>query len=132
VIGVIVDGLERGDNIVHADLGQGTVRRNAALAKAHPGGPVHKLVRLSSIESLFVLLSGDFERDDSASSEHRTVFVAAYGDPSRRARVRVSCHSSELRTELDNGRFPALCLGKVQSWRAADRVLEVRPLAIFS
>ncbi|HEY5833300.1 hypothetical protein [Streptomyces sp.] len=132
VIGVIVDGLERGDAIVHADLIQGTVRRNAALARIHlPGTPPGR-VRLSSTETLFVLLTGDFERDETASCATRTVFVSPYGAPASPAQVRLSCHPAELRTDIDSGRFPALCLGKVRNWQPAEGVLDVRPLAIFS
>jgi hypothetical protein len=132
VIGVIVDGLERSAAIVHADLTAGTVRGDAALTKAHPGDLVRGRIRLSATESLFVLLTGDFARDDDLSSASRTVLVAPYGHSPALARVRVTCHTAELRTDLEPGPFPALCLGKVQSWKAADGVLEVRPLAIFS
>ncbi|WP_329374643.1 hypothetical protein [Streptomyces sp. NBC_01483] len=135
VIGVIVDGLERSNAIVHANLRRGTVRRNAALAKARSEGPRNESACLSVTAGGFVLLIGDFERDDAASSETRTVFTAPYG-PTTTARVRMSCRTAGLRSEEevepDSGPFFALCLGKVRSWRSTDAVLEVRPLAIFS
>ncbi|MEU8579488.1 hypothetical protein [Streptomyces abikoensis] len=132
VIGVIVDGLERSDAIVHVDLRRGTLRRNAALAKAYEGRFPEGRVPLSCTERLFVLLTGDFRKDENASVENRTVLLAHYGTPPHAARVRVSCISRGLRGELDSDRLSALCLGKVQSWRAEEGVLEVRPLAIFS
>ncbi|MEV4432728.1 hypothetical protein [Streptomyces sp. NPDC049585] len=131
-IGVIVDGLERSNAIVHADLRRGTVRRNAALAKAYAGRFPEGPVPLSCTEKLFVLLTGDFRKDDAAPAENRTVLLADYGRPPHTARVRVSCNSRGLRGELDSDRFSALCLGKVQNWKAEEGVLEVRPLAIFS
>lgn len=135
VIGLIVDGLERSNAIVHADLRRGTVRRNAALAKTRSAGNRNELVRLSATDGGFVLLTGDFERSEAGSSETRTVFTAPYG-PTATALVRLSCRTSGLRSQEDAepepGPFFALCLGKVRSWRPTDAVLEVRPLAIFS
>ncbi|MEV5483465.1 MULTISPECIES: hypothetical protein [Streptomyces] len=135
VISVLVDGLERSDAIVHANLRRGTVRRNAALTKACSEGSRKEPARLSVIDRGFVLLTGDFERDEAASSDTRTVLTAPYGSTAT-ARVRLSCRTAGLRSEEevepDSGPFFALCLGKVRRWRPTDAVLEVRPLAIFS
>ncbi|MFI0774179.1 hypothetical protein [Streptomyces sp. NPDC021212] len=134
-IGVIVDGLERSDAIVHADLWQGTVRRNAALRKALAGRPRGGSALLSRTKGMFVLLSGSFRKDAGDRAEGRTVFVADY-ESAPGARVRMSCVSAGLRGDGEppgsSGSFPGLCLGKVQSWEVAEGVLEVRPLAIFS
>ncbi|MFI0716004.1 hypothetical protein ACH4SK_36445 [Streptomyces inhibens] len=135
VIGLIVDGLERSNAIVHANLRRGTVRRNAALAKTRSAGHRNEPVRLTATDGGFVLLTGDFERNEAASSDTRTVFTAPYG-PTATAHIRLSCRTSGLRsqedTEPEPGPFFALCLGKVRSWSPTDAVLEVRPLAIFS
>lgn len=131
-IGVIVDGLERSDAIVHADLRQGTVRRNAALTKALAGRPRSESALLSRTEGMFVLLTGNFRKDTGDRADDRTVFVADYTSAPG-ARVRMPCISTGLRGDREPpGSFPGLCLGKVQSWEEAEGVLEVRPLAIFS
>ncbi|MFF7652453.1 hypothetical protein ACFZCY_21960 [Streptomyces sp. NPDC007983] len=131
-IGVIVDGLERSDAIVHADLRQGTVRRNAALKKALAGRPRSETAPLSRTERMFVLLTGSFRKDSGDRTDGRTVFVADYASAPG-VRVRMSCLSTGLRGDKEApGSFPGLCLGKVQSWEEAEGVLEVRPLAIFS
>jgi len=131
-IGVIVDGLERSDAIVHADLRQGTIRRNTALKKALAGRPRGEAALLTSTERMFVLLTGSFRKDTGDRPEGRTVFVADYASAPG-SRVRMSCISAGLRGDKEPpGLFPGLCLGKVQSWEEAEGVLEVRPLAIFS
>lgn len=129
VIGVIVNALERSHAIIHSDLLQGTVRRNPALAKA---GFANGSVRLSATSSQFLLLTGDFEKDDNASSLDYTVLGAAYG-PTSNARIRISCRTTGLRSaEGAFGRFRVLCLGKVVNWHPEDAILDVHPLAIFS
>ncbi|GLF97908.1 hypothetical protein [Streptomyces yaizuensis] len=135
VIGVIMDVLEAGDAIVHVDLVNQSVRRNAALANAQAAtgrpGPAPGLVRLRDIED-FVLIRGRFRKiSESADS---TVLLAPYGDPedpSSGPRVRVTCATEGLRNEVPRGTFSARCLGKVQDWNAADAVLEVQAMAIF-
>ncbi|GAB7035933.1 hypothetical protein AB0G35_31185 [Streptomyces sp. NPDC021749] len=135
VIGLIVDGLEGSNAIVHADLRRGTVRRNAALAMVRPTGDRNERVRLTATDGGFVLLTGDFERSEAASSDTRTAFTAPYG-PLATARIRLSCRTAGLRaqedTEPEPGPFFALCLGKVHGWSPTEAVLDVRPLAIFS
>ncbi|MFC5152378.1 hypothetical protein [Streptomyces amakusaensis] len=135
VIGVIIDVLEAKDVIVHVDLVNQTVRRNAALANAlslqgRPG-PGPRTARLRDIED-FVLIRGRFRK--ISESPESTVLLAPYGDPddpSRGPRVRVVCATEGLRDEVPGGAFSARCLGKVQDWNAADQTLEVQAVAIF-
>lgn len=133
VIGVIVDALERSNAIVHADLRHTTVRRNAALRKARAAaaGSGRTPARLSATSQWFVLLTGDFTKDEAASTATATVFTAPYAPD---ARVRISCLPNGFRSEADpdTDLAPALCLGKVRGWRPGAGVLDVRPLAIFS
>ncbi|MEO3974449.1 hypothetical protein [Streptomyces sp. CAU 1734] len=135
VIGLIMDVLEAKDVIVHVDLVNGTIRRNAALANAlatlGPSAAPSGTVRLRDIED-FVLIRGRFRR--IAESPDSIVLLAPYGDPedpSRGPRVRVVCATEGLRAEVPQGAFSARCLGKVQDWNAADAVLEVQAMAIF-
>ncbi|WP_244258027.1 hypothetical protein [Streptomyces sp. Tu 2975] len=136
VIGVIMDVLEQKDVIVHVDLVNGTVRRNAALTRAltdhaRAGDPPQSSVRLRDVED-FVLIRGRFRR--SSRADGSTVLLAPYGDPddlSQGPRVRVTCATEGLRTEVPSGTFSARCLGKVQDWNSEEAVLEVQAMAIF-
>ncbi|MGW7199427.1 hypothetical protein [Streptomyces chryseus] len=137
VIGVVMDVLEERNVIVHVDLPGETIRRNAALARAladrppAAGAGPQTTVRLRDIDD-FVLIRGRFRK--ISESPESTVFLAPYGDPedpSRGARVRVTCATEGLRNEVPRGTFSARCLGKVQDWNAEDGVLEVQAMAIF-
>lgn len=133
VIGVILDGLERSDALIRADLRDRTVLRGAALRRARAGsGSPRGPVRLSTAGRRLVLLTGDFTRDEAASTASRTVFTAPFGPGGR---VRVVCRGSGLRVAredlADLDLSAALCLGSVQKWRPESEVLDVRPLAIF-
>lgn len=131
VIGLLVDGLERADAIVHANLRRGTVRRNTALAKVRAQHDRARPTRLSGTGEWFVLLTADFVREDGPgpTTTAPTVFTAPYG-PRATARIRVSCRTAGLREPVDS--FPALCLGKVGAWHPDSETLDVRPVAIFT
>ncbi|MFF8957605.1 hypothetical protein [Streptomyces sp. NPDC014894] len=135
VIGVIMDVLEAKDVIVHVDLVNQTVRRNAALAGALSlrggPGPAPQDVRLRDIED-FVLIRGRFRK--ISESPDSTVLIAPYGDPddpARGPRVRLVCVTEGLRNEVPDGAFSARCLGKVQDWNAPEQILEIQAMAIF-
>ncbi|MFF3323525.1 hypothetical protein [Streptomyces sp. NPDC002889] len=135
VIGIIMDVLEEKDVIVHVDLVNQTVRRNAALTRGlatpHGSGTSQQTVLLRDIED-FVLIRGRFRKVEE--SPRSTVLLAPYGDPADPAegpRVRVTCATEGLRTEVPQGTFSARCLGKVQDWNADGAVLEVQAMAIF-
>ncbi|MGW1493185.1 hypothetical protein [Streptomyces sp. NPDC002402] len=135
VIGIVMDVLEENDVIVHVDLVNETVRRNAALSNGLSAlrgpGSSQQTVRLRDIED-FVLIRGRFRK--IGESPESTVFLAPYGDPADPAagpRVRVTCATEGLRNEVPQGTFSARCLGKVQDWNAEDAVLEVQAMAIF-
>ncbi|WP_344175399.1 hypothetical protein [Streptomyces albidochromogenes] len=134
---MVMDVLEERNVIVHVDLPGGTIRRNAALARAladrppAAGSGPQTTVRLRDIDD-FVLIRGRFRK--ISETPESTVFLAPYGDhedPSRGARVRVTCATEGLRNEVPRGTFSARCLGKVQDWNAEDGVLEVQAMAIF-
>ncbi|WP_405592326.1 hypothetical protein [Streptomyces sp. NBC_01190] len=134
VIGLLVDGLERAEAIVHANLRRGTVRRNAALDKVRAQHDRGRPTRLSGTGEWFVLLTADFVREAGPHpapipTSGLTVFTTPYG-PQATARVRVSCRTAGLREPVDA--FPALCLGKVGAWHPESETLDVRPLAIFT
>lgn len=63
VIGLLVDGLERADAIVHANLRRGSVVRNAALANVRAQHDRGRPTRLSGTSEWFVLLTADFVRE---------------------------------------------------------------------
>lgn len=135
VIGVIMDVLEAKDVIVHVDLVNQSVRRNAALTNALAtlggSGSSPGAVRLRDIED-FVLIRGRFRK--ISESPDSTVLLAPYGDPDDPAqgpRVRVTCATEGLRNEVPGGAFSARCLGKVQDWNAREAILEVQAMAIF-
>lgn len=154
VIGLLIDGLERANAIVHANLRRGTVVRNAALAKLRAPRDRGRPTRLSGTGEWFVLITADFVRETgpdpattaswaalpttaqppvspssaAESGPAPVVFTAPYG-PLTNARIRVACRPACLRMPVDA--FPALCLGKVGAWHPESETLDVRPLAIF-
>ncbi|MEU3528953.1 hypothetical protein AB0E62_34730 [Streptomyces sp. NPDC038707] len=131
VVQVLIDGLSRSNAVVTADLRQRTVDRDAALRLALTGRSDSRTLRLSDISGRFVLLSGSFTRDATASSGGHVTFTAPYGDHPSAARVRLRCREEGLRLEQSDKR-PRVCLGVVIGWVAEDAVLDVQPLAVFS
>ncbi|MFE1905309.1 hypothetical protein ACFW96_16860 [Streptomyces gardneri] len=129
VIGLIMKVLEEKRVIVHVDLPSRSVTRSTALLRttSGAGGDVH----LRDVEG-FVLIRGRYRATGDEGTS--TVFLAPYGDPadpSQGPRVRVTCATEGLRTQVSQGTFSARCLGKVQEWNAAEGVLEVQAMAIF-
>ncbi|MEU3691307.1 hypothetical protein [Streptomyces narbonensis] len=133
VIGLIMKVLEEKRVIVHVDLPSRSVTRSTALLRTASGA--RDDVRLRDVEG-FVLIRGRYRTtgDEPAGGGPSTVFLAPYGDPADPAqgpRVRVTCATEGLRTQVPQGTFSARCLGKVQEWNAAEGVLEVQAMAIF-
>ncbi len=134
VIGVLLDVLESADGVVHVDLRHRTVLRNDALAQALGDRAGAAEPRLREIDA-YVSVRGVFRlADPDQQVDGKTVFLAPFGDPDDPAQgpqVRIECHREGLRDEIPQGPFRARCLGKVQSWKAADGVLVLRPIAVF-
>ncbi|MEV6979564.1 hypothetical protein [Kitasatospora sp. NPDC093806] len=140
VIGVIVKTLERGDGIVHANLRAGSVRKNRALQRwleaLEESGSRPSGVRLSEAED-YVLIRGQFRAVEPApgTPAGTTVFLAPYADPedlSRMGQVRITCATAGLAGGEDHRQTIAShCLGTVDGWNAAERLLEVHAIALF-
>jgi len=132
VIGMIVDGLERGDALLHVDLRDLTVEHSAALRKLPATSGSHgRALPLSITTSLFVLLTGDFTSEPDVSAAEHSVLTGALGPGGR---IRITCSRNGFRTE-DQDKLtlrPGFCLGKVQSWLPEEELLDVRAMAIFS
>lgn len=133
VVGVLLDALEAASGVVHVDLRDLSVRRNTALEQhlERHSAPTD-VVRLRRIDS-YVSVKGVFRV--ASDGDGTTVFLAPFGDPDdpeTGPQVRVECYNAGLRDDVvPEGGFQARCLGKVQAWRADDRQLVIRPIAMF-
>ncbi|WP_433270571.1 hypothetical protein ACQPZF_10150 [Actinosynnema sp. CS-041913] len=126
VVGVLIDALEAAGSVVHVDLVEQTVVRNAALERVAHGVSEVTLRKLKS----YVSVKGEFKlEEDSSSSSDIAVFTAAVGSDG--VRVRVECQADGLDPSVGDVPFDATCLGRVQAWRPASRELVVRPIAMF-
>lgn len=134
VIGIVIDVLDRADDIVDVDLIKEEVTANRALDKAL-GTDDKRLtgVVLRGLKT-FVSIFGEFRVTDGGTSAV-TTFEAPYGDsagPTDGPHVHLTCTTSGLRrTDVPTGTFPARCLGRVESWDPDTRRLNVLPIAIF-
>ncbi|MFJ3788507.1 hypothetical protein [Kitasatospora sp. NPDC090091] len=139
VIGILVDAIEKGNGIVHANLKTGTIRRNAALVKLlsdlGQSDPLPKSTLLSHVED-YVLVKGRFRlaARTSADPSGTTVFIASYAGadsavPS--ARIRLACANSGLRQHTPDTEFSGSCLGKIRGWNAEDGALDIHPVVVF-
>ncbi len=125
---------ERDNAIVHIDLINRLVERNAASAKAvatqHANRRTPPGVLLRNIEA-FVLIKGHFRevsRDDAS-----VIYMAPYGDPEASThgpQIRIKCATECLIDKNATG-FRARCLGEVQEWNADEGVLDIEPMAVF-
>ncbi|MBP2334665.1 hypothetical protein [Saccharothrix coeruleofusca] len=131
VVGLLLDALESGDGVVHVDLRDRTVRGTPALVRAL-GEESARTARLRRIDT-YVSVRGVFRVAEEGSGT--TVLLAPFGDPDdpeEGPQVRVECQSAGLRDDVvPDGVFNARCLGKVQSWKARDGELVIRPIAVF-
>ncbi|MFB6889300.1 hypothetical protein ACFCX4_08305 [Kitasatospora sp. NPDC056327] len=138
VIGVIIKALDGRDGIIQADLRQGTVRKNRALARSkerteeHGTGPA--LFRLSDAED-YVLLRGRFVAAEPSpdTAPGGTVFLAGYpGIADAPARIRVTCTSPGLSDIQPRAQTHAgYCLGTIQGWNPDTGTLDVHAIAVF-
>lgn len=136
VIGIVIDVLDRENDIVDVDLLKEEVTANRALDKAlGTNGKRPTTVRLRRLNT-FVSISGEFRATDDSTSAV-TTFEAPYGDPTDLdpgdgPHVHLTCTTSGLSgTAVPTGNFPARCLGLVESWDPGTRRLNVLPIAIF-
>ncbi len=121
VVGVLLAALEATGSLVHVDLAEQTVVRGPAMDRVAHGAAV-TLRKLNS----YVSVKGEFELAEEGKGV--SVFVAAVGDDG--VRVRVECQADGL-DDVPEGPFDAICLGRVQAWRAEAGELVVRPIAMF-
>ncbi|MEV0675807.1 hypothetical protein AB0I60_04700 [Actinosynnema sp. NPDC050436] len=128
VVGVLLDALEAAGSLVHVDLTDQTVVRSPALERspAPGGGAQGDAVALRKLKA-YVLLKGEFSIEEEKDGV--TVLLADVGADG--VRVRVECLASGLDDALPEGLFDAVCLGRVQAWRAEAKELVVRPIAVF-
>jgi hypothetical protein len=134
VIGIILDVLEKADDIVYVDLRKGEIARNRALTKtlgdSQDSSPQH-FARLSEVDT-YLSVMGFFNKE--TDDEGTTVFLAPYGEPDvpdHGPRVRIECVTSGLRRTVPRRPFQARCLGKVQNWDRRSGELVIEPIAIF-
>ena len=133
VIGIVIDVLDRADDIVNVDLRKQEVISNRALDKALDTDDDERptTVRLRDLDpESFVSIRGLFRETERTSAV--TTFEAPYGDPTDPAQVHLTCTTSGLRRpDVHTGSFPARCLGRVEDWDPDTHRLIVRPIAIF-
>jgi hypothetical protein len=132
VISIIIDVLAREDDIVDVDLSRQEVEPSAALTKALGDGLRGRAVELEKVRRCYVSIFGWFEVPEDGDSRGITTFEAPFGGPdgpADTAKVRIVCPKSGRRGDHSAGW--ARCLGKVDGWNADERMLYVRPIAVF-
>ena len=131
VIVIVIDVLDREDDIVNVDLRKQEVISNRALDKALDTDDDERptALRLRDLDT-FVSIRGLFHQTDRTPTV--TTFEAPYGDPTDPAQVHLTCTASGLRgTAVPARSFPARCLGRVEDWDPDTHRLIVHPIAIF-
>lgn len=139
VIGMVMEVLEKRDDIVYVNLVKQELVQNKALVTAlgwadGPDSTRLRTARLRGIDA-FVSLKGLFRRTGSDEPGY-TTFIAAYGDPADplagpRVRFRCGNHGFRDADEVPDGTFHAQCLGRVEDWDPHQGELIVHPIAIF-
>jgi hypothetical protein len=134
VIGIVIDVLDRADDIVNVDLRNQEVVSNRALDKAlgaDDARPTTVHLRdLNDFVDIFVSIRGRFRATGRTSEV--TTLEAPYGEFTDGPQVHLACTTSGLRrTDVPTGTFPARCLGRVEDWNPDTRRLNVLPIAIF-
>ncbi|MDP9795527.1 hypothetical protein J2S43_004039 [Catenuloplanes nepalensis] len=124
VIGIVMDILERSDDIVYVDLETLSMTANPVTRAAVGRGTTEAPPTRVS----WVLVHGTYRQDGGTAD--RPVFRARYGGDTD-ARVRIDCARTDLPERLPAGAFPARCLGKIEDWDENTRELTVDPLAVF-
>ncbi|MFB9691093.1 hypothetical protein [Amycolatopsis plumensis] len=139
VIGMVMEVLEKRDDIVYVDLVKRELVQNKALVTAlgWADGPDTTRLRTARLRGMdaFVSMRGLFRRVRSDEPGY-TTFIAAYGDPAdplAGPRVRFRCGIRGFRDadEVPDGTFHAQCLGRVEDWDPHRGELIVHPIAIF-
>jgi hypothetical protein len=139
VIGMVMEVLEKRDDIVYVNLVKRELVQNKALVNAlgWAGGPESTRLRTARLRGIdaFVSMKGLFRRVRSEDVGY-TTFIAAYGDPAdplSGPRVRFRCGIRGFRDadEVPDGTFHAQCLGRVEDWDPHSGELIVHPIAIF-
>jgi hypothetical protein len=125
VFGVVLNALERGHGIVHADLIDRRIDANRAWR-------LRKSDRLSGIrDDVYVSVSGAFQLVEEPETKGKIEFVAQTAG----ARVRVECEPDGLKLKRDEQvptrPFHGTCLGRVQPWDAEAEELTILPVAIL-
>ncbi|GAA1208542.1 hypothetical protein [Pseudonocardia alaniniphila] len=130
IISIVLGVLDNAHDIVDVDLISQEVEASDALDKAFNRQPPTEHVRLQRIHT-FLLIQGEFRVVDR--TPEAVTLNAPFGepdDPAQGPQVRIVCAAAGLRTnELFSGTFR--CLGRVGTWDAATKTLEVRPTAVF-
>lgn len=133
VIGLIIDVLNKTDQIVYVDLRRREVTSNHALVKIldseHDRRP--KVIPLHKLAPGFVSVCGLFRKIEQTDST--LVLQALHDDPTATTQglqVRVSYAMGELRSPVPTDLFEASCLGRVK-WDPQNRCPVLDPIAIF-
>ncbi|MFF0373942.1 hypothetical protein [Actinoplanes missouriensis] len=135
VIRIIMEVLEKADDIVYIDLVNGAIEPGRALTKALRTtvltDPASFTVReLGQLES-YVSVRGTFRM--AAESGDTVIFEAPCGERQDGGVVQAlfRCSGSGIRRDVPEGEFQARCLGKVQTWDRQREKLIIDPIAIF-
>lgn len=132
VVRIIMEVLEKADDILYVDLPDGAIEPGRSLSRAlrSPEGGITAAVTFEELSDFWVYVSVRGRFHQSAKTADTVTFEAPC-TPANATAV-VTCLSSGIRpTSLPPGTFPARCLGRIQSWDPATRRLDVDPIAIF-
>jgi hypothetical protein len=138
VIGILMNVLEKTDDIVLVDLERETITPNRAMSGAAPAAGSAQTAprgttRLRGLDA-YVLVKGVYRQGVSSGTD-TVAFLAPYGDepddPGTGAWVRVDCDTGGLRRRVPDGPFLARCLGRVERWDGRTREMVIDPIAIF-
>jgi hypothetical protein len=137
VIQIIMEVLQKADNIVYIDLIDRVIAPDKALNRAmqaihHRNRPPSGLVHLQDLERIdaYVSVRGRF-RHDSETPDTVTFSTQVENTADADPMVRVTCINAGLRRTAPQTTFHARCLGRVQGWDNNTRTLIIAPIAIF-
>jgi hypothetical protein len=134
VIRIVMEVLEKADDIIYVDLIDGSIEPGRALRKAlrSANRPTDADLSFSDLSDLEVYVSvrGRF-RQLTATPEVIT-FAGSCGRTAHTPpQAHLTCQAGGMRHAVPQGAFQARCLGRVRHWDPAAGLLVIDPIAVF-
>ncbi|HET9517585.1 MAG TPA: hypothetical protein VFO77_07675 [Actinoplanes sp.] len=134
VIRIVMEVLEKADDIVYVDLIDGSIEHGRALRKAlrsatRPTEAALSFADLSDLE-VYVSVRGRFRQ--LAATPEVITFAASCGHTAPTPpQAHLTCQVSGMRHEVPQGAFQGRCVGRVRHWDPDAGRLVIDPIAIF-